>query len=279
MSRTSNIIVNTKNNTSSANNKLTAKFPQTYFSDGDTIALANVNIYYSWFNVTSQFSNKTMSYYFNGTNYPVTFPDGFYSVADLNGYLQSVMKTNGHYLLDSNGEYVFFLALVLNPVYYAVTLTATPVPSSLPSGYSNPRTISLSGFTPQLITDSSEWSSLIGFAKNTSFPSSSTTTVIYQINSSLTPKISPVTSVNVACSWVSDTRFSRFPSILATFIPSDTTSFGGLISYQPPVLLQYPVNRNYYSEISIEFLDQDYRPLVLNDTSQISVSLILSSKK
>lgn len=271
-----NLVLSSNDNISSVNNELKIRLPIPFTAKKCKIALSSVNIYYSWFNLTSAYNNLACRYVWtDGITYNVNFPAGFYTVSDLNGYLQLVMKNNGHYLVDANGDNVYYLNLTLNPVYYAVTLTCSAIPNgSLPSGYSNPNSVVLNGKVPQLGTLTNNFGRLIGFASGTFFPSS-LSTVAYQTNSTLTPIISPVTNVNIGCNWVNNSRFSKYPTIISTFTPN--VQFGSLISFYPPVLNQYDVIGQTYSDISINFYDQNFNALVLNDTNQIQVTLQITT--
>ena len=41
--------------------------------------------------------------------YAITLPDGFYTLTDINSYIQQQCVLNGAYLLDSSGNYVYFV--------------------------------------------------------------------------------------------------------------------------------------------------------------------------
>lgn len=211
----------------------------------------------------------------DGSQNLVVYPPGFYNVDDLSGFIIFTMNKNGHYLLDASGNPVYFFKMQVNPTYYTVTSTYTPVPTSLPPGYTNPNNLLLNGLTPQLHILGNNYGSLIGYASNTLIPTTPQS-ITTQVNSTATPQINPVTNINVACSWISDTRFSRFSNVLGTFVPA--AQFGGLISFSPPVLSLYPVTQNSYPDITISFLDQNNNPLQIQDRNQIQVVLVLKSQ-
>jgi hypothetical protein len=273
---TANILLSSSENVSTTNNALLKRFPYPYPARNDRIGLLNLSLNYSWFNLTTTFNNLSCAYIWtDGLTYPVNYPPGFYSIADLSSFLANTMMLNNHYLIDSNGNPQIYLEWVANPVYYAVTLTSTPVPVSLPSGWANPGTASnLNGNAPQLVVSgSNNWGALIGYAPGTYPPVSSTT--LTQFNSSMSPVISPISAVNVSCNWVHSNQFSTRGSVIGSFVPA--VQFGGLISYQPPVITMYPVISNTYTEIEVAFSDQNGNPLQLQDTSQIQISLLLES--
>ncbi len=235
-------------------------------------------MYYSWFNVSTFFNNRTFSYvWVDGSTNNVTVPDGFYTIDLLNQYLEFSFKANGHYLVNELGNDVFYLKLVLNSVYYATTLDCTAVPdTTLPTSWTNPTSVPLNGKVPQIVFDTSDFNLLLGYPKSTSYPPTLDTTET-RFNSTQTPVISPVTAVNVTCSWVSDGRFSNYPSVIGTFVPD--VQFGSLISFTPQTLLQYPVMAKNYTGISIAFYDQQFRSLQILDSNQIQISLALEPRR
>lgn len=256
--------------------QLHKRFPNIYKSVKDRIGVTEVNMNYSWFNLTQAFNNLATSYVWtDGVTYPVIFPPGFYQFTDLNSYVQQVMFQNGHYLVDENGLFIFYLSFQANPVYYTVTLTSTPIPTTLPSGWTNPSHVVLNGKAPQLIVSSSNnWGVLLGFTSG--FYPASLSTVPTSFNSSLTPTISPITTVNVLCDFVNDSRFSTRPSCIASFSPDVT--FGSFLSYRPTILSMYDVVPKNYDGISISFVDQLFRPLTILDYD-IQVNLVLQQSQ
>ena len=265
------VILNQANNSAANANQMTLNFPFPYASTGEQIALANLFINYSWFNITSAYGNNTCAYIFNGTSYPVTFTNGFYQASDISGYIQNVMFNNGHYLVDNNGNTIYYLSLVANYVYYGITLTCTPLPTSLPTGWTNPHGITLSGYTPSLVVNNSAFGKLIGY-NNLTTPATYTTTVQYQKNSDFTPQISPVTTINVACNMVNSAKFNTFGNVIYSFSPNVT--FGSQIQVNPPNYIWFGIVEGQYSQMQISFMDQNYNPLQINDTN-ITLTLMI----
>jgi hypothetical protein len=272
------VVIGTKTVVPNTNNsQYQINFPATYNPKNDEIAMYNCFIYYSWFNMSTQFNNLTCSYIFNTHTRTVTFPPGYYAVSDINNFIQLQMFINGDYLLDSNGNPVYYLSIQENPVYYKVTLTATPIPSSLPTGYTNPNSITLSGNTPQLVFDSSNFSLLLGFTASTTYPATTQTTT-YQINSVITPEISPVYVINMNTNL--STSYGFFGANLNTiyqFSPGNTT-FGGQIQLVPQTLSFYSVDPTMYNYLMVTFTDQNNNALQINDTSLL-ITFIVRKKK
>jgi hypothetical protein len=247
--------------------------------DKHQVAVASVAMYYSWFNITSANQNNTLSYKFptssGTTTVTLTIPDGFYSVSDLNTYLQSQLIANGHYLVDSEGNFIYYLELQENAVYYAVQLNCYPVPSSLPSGYSNPASMTFpaSATTPQLVVPSTNIRDIFGFTEG-SYPSTTQSTT-YSTYSSYTPQVTPVQSVIMTCSLVNNGL--GIPSnVLYSFTPSGT-SFGSLIESRPAQYSWIDITPSNFSNFEIQFLSQSFKNLVIND-SNIVVTLVVREK-
>ena len=145
------------------------------------MAISQITIPYSWYNITSNYNNNTFTIKWANTGAtPVTFtiPDGLFGVSDLNAYIQQLCITNGWYLVDSSGNNVYYVVLSTNSNYYKVQLLLLAVPISLPTGYSLP-SASNGGKWPGFPTvataptfsfpSSGSIGSLIGFAGGSSY--------------------------------------------------------------------------------------------------------------
>ena len=243
-------------------NTFKLQLPASGFRTGrDEVALKSMSLFYSWPNVSAMLGNNSFSYTWGGTSYPVVMADGMWQFADIMDYLQQVMVANGHYLKDQNGLNVYFINFRVNPVLYCLSLTVTPVPSSLPAGWTNPAGLPLTGLTPQL-TFPQSMSTLTGFPA-ASYPAAPQGTV-YQTNSGI-PQISGVTSLNVVSKIVNSSGLSLYPDTLTSFtVPSDQRA-GSLIQLQPSNLDWAPVRQDTFTEIEVSIVDQLYRPVQIRD--------------
>ena len=103
------IILTTANIEENSNNtKLVYNFPSGgYTFKNDMIAVLSIYQYFSIFNITSDYGNNTFSYvWFDGIEYTITIPDGYYEISDLNSYFQSIMIANTHYMTNSAGQFI-----------------------------------------------------------------------------------------------------------------------------------------------------------------------------
>lgn len=261
------------------NSTITTRFPVVQSVQASRLALANLEVFFSWFNITAAYGNTTFSYKWpNGAGFQtftVTLPDGNYGIDDISNFLQFQMQANGTYLIDSAGNNQYFISFQTNPIYLRTTLTYLTVPTSLPTGwlYSTGTTTPPAGYTlptvatsPQLViptkgSSQSSMSSVLGFAPG-SYPV--VTTSSGSVNGQYVPEIDVVQSVNVQCSMVNQGLVSQSPNVIYSFSAGNTT-FGGLISVTPPQFIWFPVNDGNYASFAISLTDQNNNALPLAD--------------
>jgi hypothetical protein len=269
---------------SSDNSTYTYRFPlgsQPTFEKGDKIALDSLSMYYSWPSITSTNGNNTFQYVWpfnSSTTTTVTVPDGFYTIEDLNAYLQYIMIANKHYLVDSSGNYVYYLNFSTNSVRYAVQLDVSPLPTALGTyTYPSGATWTLSGTAtyPQIVIPSSNSiSNIIGFNAGT-YPSTTTpATSTYSKISDFTPQVTPVSSVVVTCSLLNNS-YSIPNNLLYSFAPN--TTYGSQITITPPSKTFVDMQGGKVSEFSISFLDQNFNKLKIQDNNVV-ILLTIATK-
>lgn len=258
-----------------SNNVYRYNFPQgaIKFEKHARVAVGNINIFYSWYNISAELNNNTFSIEFPvfGT-LNITIPDGYYDVGSLNSFIQQEFITNDLYLIDSNGDFVYYLELVENPTVYAVQQNSYAVPIALPAGYSQPA--GWPGYpgvatTPQLIVSANDFRNIIGFnAGTTPTPVQATT---FSKTSDFTPQVSPVSSVIVGCSLV-NSKFSNPPQVLYSFAPD--VPFGSLIRSNPNEHSFINIQPGNYPSFDIIFLDQNFNALPIRDSNLLIQLLI-----
>ena len=204
------VVLNSSDYTANSGNTYTYSLPQTYKSQvGDQIGVSSVSMYNSTFNITASRGNNTIQLIWNAgttTTYTFTIPDGYYSVSDLNYFLQQQMILNNLYCTTNGGtQNVYFAELQINSVRYSVSLNLYYLPTSANAttlGYSIPAgatwTFPVSNKTPQL-TINSAFGNLIGQNAG-SYPSAVSASNV-QFISTKTPVISPVDSYILTCNF------------------------------------------------------------------------------
>jgi len=278
------LILNGNNVVAGTNNSLYKySFPggSIQFTDKQ-VAVGSISLYYSWSNLTAAQGNNSFSYVWplpTPTTYTVTVADGFYDVPTLNQYLQTYMVSNGQYLTDGSGNNIYYLEIVTNSVQYAVQLNVYTIPTAgqaTAANYTAPSAwpgYATSTVNPQFSILSNNFTYVVGVSAGL-YPSSATVGTSAQL-STFTPQVSPVQSVLVSVSLCKN-PLSNPSNIIYSFSPAGVT-FGSTISVEPHALSFIDVNPGYYNEFSVQFLDQNYNPLVIKD-SNLVIMLLLKVK-
>jgi hypothetical protein len=289
----SNLVQDGKNNT------LIYRFPNSVTFSNSEIAIAQISMYYSWFNLTSSLRNNTFTFNWvnanntnNYTTYTIRIPDGLYEVRDINAFLQFVCinapalstsiisptPPSPFYLVDAAGDNVYFAEWIVNPTAYAIQLNtfSTPAFGALPAGWTNPggTFLGTQTFNP-VITTPAAFNEVVGFAttfasaqnQNNASPNPGTATA-YKIGSTfsylstITPQVQPNANLLVAISNI-DNIYASPSSIIYSLSPS--VAIGELIVERPP---QFNFNKllpGTYNELRLQFLGTDLQPVTIKD--------------
>ena len=243
------------------------------------VAVASIKMYYCWFNINStQYNNATFSYtWFDGVTYVVNLPDGYYKAEDLNAYLQYVFTQNGHYMLDSTQNQIFFISIQTNPTYYAIQFTFTPLSATLAAQWTKPSgatwNVPASAQTPFIIIPNNSFTDIVGF-KAGQYPSTAQAST-YSVNSSYCPEEEVVLSLNVTASFVNN-HLAIPSNILYSFAPN--VDFGSRISSDAFQYAWTDINDGTYNKFTISFLDQNFNQIKMIDKA-MNVTLVLREKQ
>ena len=282
----------TLNSTNVSNTNTNTTFKYNFINGGFTcrdyeMCISSITLPYSFFNVSSYYNNKTFSLIFptgaTTITYSITLPDGFYTITDINSYIQQQCVLNGAYLIDSSGNYVYFVKLVYDSTYYAVQLLYYSVPTSIGT-YTRPSTglystigtgLPTTAYTPQLVLASTgSIRTIMGFAAGT-FPSTQTTTTGDAL-STLTPIGSTVNSLLFQCSLVSNRCTT--PSDILDSMPISGSTFGANITYNPSFEKFVSMSNGTFNEFTLTFRDQNLNEVYAKDPN-VSITLIIRPKK
>jgi hypothetical protein len=282
------LVLNSNNKVGSNNNTFEYNFIQGSFEAKDMeLAVGALTIPYSWFNVSQMYANQSFTLAFPygaglTATLNITLPAGFYTVSDINNYIQGQCINAGLYLT-FGGQNYYFVQIVTNTTYYQNQIVFTAVPTTVASGayagYSVPSSGYWSGTglptassTPTItFASTGSIASLLGFAPGT-YPS--VTTASITVSSTLTPQGSTVNALLLHCNLINNSI--AMPSDILDNIPINST-FGSNITYDPSFEKWVKLRDGRYNSMILTFTDQNNNTLYAND-SNISLSLLLRQK-
>lgn len=242
--------------------------------DEAEICISQIQIPYSWYNITQAYNNNFFEYVWLSVAYPVSIPDGFYTVTDINAFMQQTMILNNHYLIDSTGNYVYYLTILYNTTTYGVQIVSTLIPTSLPSGYTAPVGFVFPAITqcPQFIVENdNNFGIIIGFVFGF-YPTVSTANA--SILNTLIPLGTNVNSLVVRCSLVDNSI--GVPTDILDVLPINNT-FGSNINYQPYALKWIKLTSGVFQYLTIYFTDQNFNTIAIQDTN-VTISILINNK-
>ena len=277
----STIILNSTNRSSTNRSRYEYLFPSTVkFPKGSKIALQSFSMFNAIFNIEAQRGNNQVKLIWNAdtaVEYTFTFDDGFYSISDFNYAFQHKCILNDLYMIDADGNFVFFVEFLPNAVLYASEIDCTALPTSaeatslgytIPSGasWSHPVTAK----SPQLEILTTAFGSLFGMVPATYPPTILSTNS--QHLSTIEIQISPVNSILLGCNLVSS-QYSN-PSHLFYSIPL-TAGAGSMITHNSSSVIMNNISPGSYSKIAIDFYSQDFNALRFHDSEIVLVLQII----
>jgi len=281
------------NNTHLVNDGTRSKFeyhfpvPQKF--NNDLIALANLSMYNSWYNISENNKNNQFKYtWIDGTETTITLFDGNYEISGINAYLQSQMVSNNHYLVDGNGDNVYYLEIKVNATTYKIELISYNLPTSTEasdlnytkpsnSSWSFPESEEITNPTITILDDSSneKFQNIIAFKSGT-YPSDTYSGSVQTdaSNTEKAPQVSPISTISVLCNLCKN-DISHPNTILYAFAPSG--AFGEQIKLSVPELVYTTLQDGSTNTLKISLTDQDYKPIYIQD-EQIVIVLSIKNK-
>jgi hypothetical protein len=254
------------------NNLYRLKLPKAVeFKKGDKLSLYSFSMYNSFYNISqTQYQNTNIQFtWFDNTVYNWTIPDGYYSLSDLNLWLQQQFILNKLYCVNSNNsQNIYFVQFQTNSVLYKAQIDVYFVVSSanaLLYGYQKPEG-ALWNFpatnTMVRIAINDNLKTYFGFSTQTTF---GIITPVQNMNylSDVCPSISRVFSIYLGCNLITS-DFNQIGNLFSQFPIS--ASYGNLIKIESSIDSLISIKEGIYSEISITLWTQENKPLVFIDT-------------
>lgn len=273
------------------NNKLIYKFPNSVQFKDNYISLSQAQLYYSWYNITTEYQNNIIQYiWIDGagvqTTYTITIPDGIYEIITLNQLLQFTFIQNGHYLVNGSGENVYYAELLVNPARYACQINTYSFPTALPAGWTNPAGVAFppQTFNPSIILPANINKILgyvAGFSTNLNINNAYIPPVSQYVSklangtlsyiSTSAPNVQPNSSVIINISNI-DNQYAQPTGTCYTIVPS--VAVGEVINEKPVNYIWNKLIPGLYNELSIQLLGTDLQPIKINDPSMTYVFVI-----
>ena len=230
------IFMNSKNSKTSEHNVLVLKLTDKLdLKRGQkTVALSNLNIYYTWKNVKRSYNNNKFKISAPIWSEEFKLPDGSYSVPDIKDYFEYILKKHSASVV--NPSIRMYINRIENRItfktknrYYLKLLT--------------PETMKLLGSTESKITKDK--------------------------NGENVPHLEVVELVLVHCNLVNN-DYQQDSRIFYTFVPNKT--FRSLLEISPTNQVFLKTCNSEFQEVTIWFTDQTSKPLELED--KINITLI-----
>ena len=270
-------IVNLDNNSS-----FVYRFPSSVKFENDYIALSQIQLYYSWYNVSSQLNNNKFSYTWligsTLTTFEIVIPDGLYEFETLNEYLQFEMIKNGTFLQNESQDNVYYIEIILNASRYSVQINTYNFPTALPTNYTTPSNFvgfPTSTFNPQIIIKS-KFNEILGFDlittdlnQNNSYVVPANQNLIQKLNttisyiSTIAPNIQPNNNLLLSLSNIDNVYAS--PTSILYSIGTNGAQFGGLINETPTTYAFAKLIPGTYNEIRVNLYGPNLQPIKILD--------------
>jgi hypothetical protein len=289
------LVLNSENIVPNTNNSvLQYNFPNSVYLKDEYIAVQQISLFNSVFNISSALNNNSFSYtWIDGLTYPVVMNAGgiHLSLSQLNSYFQSVMISNNHYYT-SAGQNVYLMEILVNQSRYAYQINcfatsvaiATANTWAIPSGASwvNPT----NSIVPMVNIPSTNIQDLLGFDAGSypptviaGIPPAQTQTPVvsspYSALSQNAPQIEPQTTYIGLCSLVSNELV--IPNETIVSITPVNVIFGGLFNVQFSGLAYNRVDDGTYTNFTFSFVDDLGQRIQFQDPN-ILIILVMRNK-
>jgi len=290
---TSTIVFNQNNIVEGTNNStFIYKFPSSVNFNHHAVAVESISVNYSWVNISSALNNNSFQYIWyepaGAVTYTITFEDGLYELSDLNSRIQFEMIKNGHFLINAQGQNVYYFEFIVNSVRFSFQLNTFPVPTaadfatSAYAGWTTPVANPQGGtaawvgfytqnFNPQVNLLSNNFYKILGFPQG--FSSSANLSVNTNLSylSTTAPQIQPNTNVYVSMSNIQN-PYANPSSIIHNLVVSG--GFGNQIVDKPNEYSWSRLISGQYNQFRLQFLGSDNQPLKILDPDTVVVMLI-----
>ena len=199
------------------------------------MALANLSIFYTWKNIKSEYNNNKFKISAPTWNDTFDLPDGSYSIADMQGYYEFIIKK--HERFSENPQIQIYPNKIKNRIVFKIK----------------------TGYKLELLTP--ETMKLLGSTKKV---------VDKDKNGENVPKLESVEVVLVHCNLVKN-DYQHASKVLFSFVPNK--QFGQLLNISPHVFTMMNTVNTEFSSVEVWFTDQANKALEIEDN--VNLTLII----
>ena len=197
------------------------------------IALSNLSIYYTWRNIKSSYNNNKFKISAPTWNDEFEWPDGSYSVSDIQNYLNTLKKKHGE---NTNKPWV---EIYVNKIENRITFKIRD------------------GYRLELLTP--ETMKLLGSTENKKSKNKNDDNVSHL----------EITEVILVHYNMVNNDYQQDSKVLYTFVPNKP--FAGLLDISPKNHIFLKTFNSEYNEIEVWFTDQNSQPLEIEDKINLTV--------
>ena len=277
----STLVINNKNSIQNGNyfNKYRYNFPYpVFFKQGSKIAVSNIQVPYSFFNVMSNYNNNKFTLKIpTGQGIiteNITMPDGNYSISSFNNYISQTLITLGYAFYNSTTNiYTTHLLLTSNSNNYQNYFTFNKIPNIIPSGNILVNSslgwgikglpTGISNFITITLNNDNNIGKLIGFSPDTYPQNITNIDKLFSFSNQLV-NLSVVNTILINTNII-DNKYSSNSKILSSFSPNVEFSYNINIQSQYPIFVD--IREGTYSYLDIDFLDQNEIYVPMNDNN------------
>ena len=234
------------------------------------VSVGQAFVYYSWYNINASPLNNnsfTLTIPTSGASTVniLTIPDGAYNITDLNNYLQYWFIQNGYYITNTvSGVNTYYANFVLSPTSYSVQFNTTPLPTSLPVGYTSGGMTFPAAANQHIqltISATNNFKDIVGYNAGT-YPTVPTNVGVQTKSSDYTPNVNPISAVQIRLSCAYNQMSSN--SQLIHVFTNGGNSIGEIIDASPSYEQFVPCIGSH-RELTLTFFDQNGRILNILD--------------
>ncbi len=262
------IILNSNNYVS--NNTYRISLPTTVDLNTFECSLGNLQIYNSWYNISSALNNQsfTLTMPSNAT-LNITIPAGAYQISDLNSYIQFRLIQAGYYITNTvSGQNTYYCNLQVSPTTYSIQFITYPIPTSLPAGFTSGGMTfpgSANQHMQMTILSTNNFKDILGYNIGT-YPTVATNVGIQTKESNYIPNVSPISAIQMRLSCLSN-PFSSNNQLLHVFT-TQGAAIGESINASPNYEQFVPCSGSH-QDLTVSFYDQLGRVVEILDKNLV----------